>query len=199
MEDPAGPSDAELVTRVLAGDEDLFGVLVDRYKLRLFRFVSRYLGDPEDARDVTQEVFFKIYSALDSYDPKYRFSTWAFRIAGNAAIDHLRRRRIRAIPLQFPADDESEGRKIDPVDGKPDPLEELSRTRLREALDLAIERLPRRLPGADQPPTLRRAPLRGDRRAEGDASRYGQEQALSSPAGPPRSFTERHRIERSGR
>jgi RNA polymerase sigma-70 factor (ECF subfamily) len=138
VEDPAGPSDAELVTRVLAGDEDLFGVLVDRYKLRLFRFVSRYLGDPEDARDVTQEVFFKIYSALDSYDPKYRFSTWAFRIAGNAAIDHLRRRRIRAIPLQFPADDESEGRKIDPVDGKPDSG---SPGRASE-LSTAIERLP---------------------------------------------------------
>jgi RNA polymerase sigma-70 factor (ECF subfamily) len=135
-------ADAELVTRILGGEEDLFGVLVDRYKLRLFRFVSRYLGDPEDARDVTQEVFFKVYSALDSYDPRYRFSTWAFRIAGNAAIDHLRRRRIRAIPLELPADDESEGRRIDPADRKPDPLEELSRTRLREALDLAIERLP---------------------------------------------------------
>ena len=138
----AAPEDGELVRRILAGEEELFAVLVDRYKLRLFRFVSRYLGDREDARDVTQEVFLKLYSALDSYDPRYRFSTWAFRIAGNAAIDQLRRKRIRAVPLELPADEESEGRSIDPPDGKPDPLEELSRTRLREALDRAIEQLP---------------------------------------------------------
>ena len=142
MDDPGALGDGELVTRILRGDEEVFEVLVDRYKLRLFRFVSRYLGDPEDARDVTQEVFFKLYAALDSYDPKYRFSTWAFRIAGNAAIDQLRRKRIRALPLELPSDDESEGRRIDPVDGKPDPLEELARSRLREALDLAIEKLP---------------------------------------------------------
>ena len=142
MDAPEAPTDADLVARILGGEEELFTLLVDRYKLRLFRFVSRYLGDPEDARDVTQEVFLKLYSALDSFDPRYRFSTWAFRIAGNAAIDHLRRRRIRAIPLELPADDESDRRSIDPVDGKPDPLEELSRTRLREALDLAIEKLP---------------------------------------------------------
>ena len=117
MDDPGALGDGELVTRILRGDEEVFEVLVDRYKLRLFRFVSRYLGDPEDARDVTQEVFFKLYAALDSYDPKYRFSTWAFRIAGNAAIDHLRRKRIRALPLELPSDDESEGRRIDPVDG----------------------------------------------------------------------------------
>lgn len=142
MDAPGALGDGELVTRILRGDEEVFEVLVDRYKLRLFRFVSRYLGDPEDARDVTQEVFFKLYAALDSYDPKYRFSTWAFRIAGNAAIDHLRRKRIRALPLELPSDDESEGRRIDPVDGKPDPLEDLARSRLREALDLAIEKLP---------------------------------------------------------
>lgn len=142
VDDPGALGDGELVSRILGGSEELFELLVDRYKLRLFRFVSRYLGDPEDARDVTQEVFFKLYAALDSYDPRYRFSTWAFRIAGNAAIDHLRRKRIRAIPLDLPSDDESEGRRIDPPDGKPDPLEELTRSRLREALDLAIERLP---------------------------------------------------------
>ena len=133
VDSPGAPSDAELVARVLAGEEDLYGVLVDRYKLRLFRFVSRYLGDPEDARDVTQEVFVKVYGALDSFDPRYRFSTWLFRIAGNAAIDHLRRRRIRAVPLELPADEEAEGRSIDPADARPDPLEDLSRARLREA------------------------------------------------------------------
>ncbi len=135
--------DAELVRRILAGEPDLFAVLVDRYKMRLARFVARYLGDPEDARDVTQEVFVKVYGALDSYDPRYRFSTWIFRIAGNAAIDHLRRRRIKTVSLESaPMDDEVDVRRIDPVDPGPDPLTDLSRARLRERLDAAIERLP---------------------------------------------------------
>jgi len=134
--------DAELVKRILAGDGDLFGVLVERYKTRLFRFIQRFTSDPEDARDVTQEVFLKVYGALDSFDPRYKFSTWLFRIAGNAAIDHLRRRKIRQLPLELPLDEEGGERRMDPRDHRPDPYDDLSRRRLRAALDDAIERLP---------------------------------------------------------
>lgn len=134
--------DAVVVRRILRGDGDLFALLVERYRMRLFRFVERYTNDAEDARDVTQEVFLKVYGALDSYDPRYKFSTWLFRIAGNAAIDHLRRRKVRALPLELPVDDEGQERRTDPKESRPDPLEELTRSRLRKALDEAIERLP---------------------------------------------------------
>jgi len=133
--------DAELVRRILGGEGDLFTDLVDRYKTRLYRFIERYTNDAEDARDVTQDVFIKVYGALDSYDSKYKFSTWLFRIAGNAAIDQLRRRRVKTVPLEFP-NDEDGSRTIDPRDLRPDPLAELGRARLRKALDEAIERLP---------------------------------------------------------
>lgn len=133
--------DAELVRRILGGEGDLFTDLVDRYKTRLYRFIERYTNDAEDARDVTQDVFIKVYGALDSYDSKYKFSTWLFRIAGNAAIDQLRRRRVKTVPLEFP-NDEDGARTIDPRDLRPDPLAELGRARLRKALDEAIERLP---------------------------------------------------------
>jgi RNA polymerase sigma-70 factor (ECF subfamily) len=141
MSDREAP-DPELVARILAGEGELFTVIVERYKTRLFRFLSRYTGDAEDARDVTQEVFFKVYGALDSYDSRYKFSTWLFRIGGNAAIDHLRRKKVRPIPLDGPLDEDGELRRPDPVDGRPSPLEELSRRRLRETLDDAIRRLP---------------------------------------------------------
>ncbi|MDL1951144.1 sigma-70 family RNA polymerase sigma factor [Acidobacteria bacterium ACD] len=136
------PSDADLVRRVLSGEEDLFETLVARYQLRLFRYLARYTGDAEDARDVTQEVFFKVYGALDSFDPRYKFSTWLFRIAGNAAIAHLRRRRVRALPLELPAEEDGEPRPVDPADDRPDPLALLTQRRLRDALDLAIQKLP---------------------------------------------------------
>ena len=102
--------DAALIRRILAGDVGSFETLVGRYQTRLFRFICRYTRDAEDARDVTQDVFVKVYGALDSYDPRYRFSTWLFRIAGNAAIDHLRRRKTRALPLELPVDEEGEAR-----------------------------------------------------------------------------------------
>ncbi len=135
-------SDTELVAAVLEGFERPFEVLVKRYQTRLFRYLSRYTGDLEEARDITQEVFIKVYGALDSYDPRYRFSTWLFRIAANAAIDHLRRRKLKAVSLDLPPGEDGESGRIDPQDQRPDPLEDLSRQRLREALDLAIERLP---------------------------------------------------------
>src|SRR5450759_1050723 len=88
--------DAELVRLVLAGETELFAVLVDRYRSRLSRYVERFTYDVEDARDVTQDVFIKVYGALDSFDPHFKFSTWLFRIAGNAAcrnsqVENLKR------------------------------------------------------------------------------------------------------------
>ena len=141
--DPQGelPDDV-LVAGILDGQEELFTVLVERYQTRLFRFVQRYMGDAEDARDVTQEVFLKVYSALDSFDPRYKFSTWLFRIGGNAAIDQLRRRKARPVAFEPAVNEEGEALAIDVADSRPDPLEDLSRARLREELDQAIERLP---------------------------------------------------------
>lgn len=138
----AGPEDAELVRRILGGEEDLFALLVERYRNRLYRFVGRFTNDAEDARDVTQEVFLKVYSALDSFDPRFRFSTWLFRIAGNAAIDHLRRRKVRPLPLEVPGGEGEEPRATEPREGRPDPYQNLARRRLRAAIDEAIRRLP---------------------------------------------------------
>src|ERR1035437_2550552 len=141
--DPAAdlPDDV-LVAGILDGQEELFPVLVARYETRLFRFIRRYTGDSEDARDVTQEVFLKVYSALDDFDPRYKFSTWLFRIGGNAAIDHIRRRKARPASLDLPLNEDGEVPQIDLPDTRPDPLEDLSRARLRHELDAAIDRLP---------------------------------------------------------
>lgn len=141
--DPAAdlPDDV-LVAGILDGQEELFPVLVARYETRLFRFIRRYTGDSEDARDVTQEVFLKVYSALDDFDPRYKFSTWLFRIGGNAAIDHIRRRKARPASLYLPPNEDGEVPQVDLPDTRPDPLEDLSRARLRQELDAAIDRLP---------------------------------------------------------
>jgi RNA polymerase sigma-70 factor (ECF subfamily) len=142
MSAPDTREDAELVKLVLAGDTELYAVLVNRYRTRVSRYVERFTYDVEDARDVTQDVFIKVYGALDSFDPRFKFSTWLFRIAGNAAIDHLRRRRVRTLPLEYPPGENGEARAVDPPETRPNPHEELTRRRLREALSAAIDRLP---------------------------------------------------------
>jgi RNA polymerase sigma-70 factor (ECF subfamily) len=84
-------ADAELVVRAIAGREDGFEELVRRYQRPIVAYVYRMVGDYDAALDLTQEVFIKVYNSLARYRPEFKFSTWIYRIAHNAAIDHLRR------------------------------------------------------------------------------------------------------------
>src|ERR1039457_3252776 len=95
MSAPDTREDTELVKLVLASDPELYAALVIRYRTRVSRYVERFTHEIEDPRYVTQDVFIKVYGALDSFDPRFKFSTWLFRIAGKAAIGHLRGRRVR--------------------------------------------------------------------------------------------------------
>ena len=87
----AAAADTELVVRALAGREDGFEELVRRYQRPIVAYVYRMVGDYDAALDLAQEVFIKVYNSLGRYRPEYKFSTWIYRIAHNAAIDHLRR------------------------------------------------------------------------------------------------------------
>src|SRR5918992_3862615 len=88
-------ADAELVVRAMAGREDGFEELVRRYQRPIVAYVYRMVGDYDAALDLTQEVFIKVYNSLGRYRPEYKFSTWIYKIAHNAAIDHLRRHTAR--------------------------------------------------------------------------------------------------------
>src|ERR1044071_7819601 len=91
--------DRTLVERTLEGDRDLFGVLMARYEKRLVNYVYRITHRYEEAHDLAQKIFVKVYLALDRFDPKYQFSTWLFRIAQNASIDALRKKSIAEVPI----------------------------------------------------------------------------------------------------
>ena len=135
--------DVEIVRRVLSGEEDLFEVLVRRYQTRVVSHVSRMVGVREDAVDLSQEIFLKVFQALDRFNPSYKFSTWLFRIAGNAAIDHLRKRRPRTVPLETP--DPEGGAGPFPVEQKSTGLDPYARLRNVErgrAILQAIDELP---------------------------------------------------------
>ena len=86
-----GVADVELVSRALAGREEGFAELVRRYQRPIAAYVYRMVGDYDAALDLAQEVFIRVYNSLGRYRAEYKFSTWIYRIAHNAAIDHLRR------------------------------------------------------------------------------------------------------------
>ena len=128
--------------RILAGEEDLFERLVRRYQSRILAHLSRMVGNRDDALDLSQEIFVKVFQALDRYNPEFKFSTWLFRIAGNAAIDHLRKRRLRTIPLE-PSD--SEGQRVSSPEYRnlgPDPYATLRNAERGDAIASAIQSLP---------------------------------------------------------
>src|SRR5687767_13315971 len=87
-------ADVDLVTSALRGHADGFEELVRRYQRPITGYVFRMLGDYEASLDVTQEVFIKVYNSLSKYSSEYKFSTWLYRIAHNAAIDHMRRNSV---------------------------------------------------------------------------------------------------------
>ena len=88
-------SDPDLVASAARGLEGSFEELVNRYQRPISAFVYRMVGDYDAALDLTQEIFIKVYASLSRYRPEFKFSTWIYKIAHNAAIDHLRRTSSR--------------------------------------------------------------------------------------------------------
>lgn len=134
--------DAELVRRVLAGDEEAYGDLVRRWEPRLRAYLGQIVKAPEEARDLVQEAFVRAWSNLDQYNPAFRFSTWLFRIAHNLAIDQLRRRRHVVVSLEVGEDEEGALQNLDPADPRRNPLAELANRELAQALAREIDNLP---------------------------------------------------------
>ena len=133
--------DRALVTRILAGERDRFTELVKRYEKRVVNYVYRITHRYEEAHDLAQEIFVKVFLALDRYDPKYQFSTWLFRIAQNSAIDALRKKSVIEVPIARPADDESP-RDREFADGGVSPYRAMSNKQMSAAIDKAVKELP---------------------------------------------------------
>lgn len=91
------PSDHELVSAAKDGDEAAFAEIVERYRNPITNFLYRFLNDQEEAIDLSQETFVRVYYALDRYHSEYAFSTYIYKIASNLAISELRKRKRRKI------------------------------------------------------------------------------------------------------
>lgn len=100
---PANPlrdlTDQEVVALARRGKDRAYRELIRRYERPVFSLVFRMVRNREQAEDLTQETFIKVLNAIESYRPEFKFSSWVFKIANNAAIDHLRRRELDTLSL----------------------------------------------------------------------------------------------------
>ncbi len=108
--------DADLIRRCLAGDQRACRDLVQRYQRPVFSVLMRVVRSPQDAEDLTQETFVRMFRALDRYDIERPFTAWLFTIATRLGIDHLRRRRVKTVSLTVSEPGSTEERTLDVED-----------------------------------------------------------------------------------
>ncbi len=141
----ADATDQEVVLLARAGREAAYRELIRRYERPIFSLIYRMVRDRELAEDLSQETFVKALNAIDSYRPEYKFSSWIFKIANNAAIDHLRRRELKTLSLDgaphAQTADAIEATALQIGDRGETPLEELEARELGGAIEEAIGRL----------------------------------------------------------
>jgi len=145
-DDLAGASDQQIVAWANAGREDAFHEIVRRYERPIFSLLYRMVRDRALAEDLAQETFIKVLNGIRSYRPEYKFSSWIFKVANNAAIDHLRRRAIDTLSLDGAPDartpDEMQSTALQLGDERGEsPLAELESRELGGQIDRAIARL----------------------------------------------------------
>lgn len=172
-------SDLELVKRCLRGDDAAWEALLQTYTRRVYNLCYRFTGRSEDAEDLTQEIFIKVFRTLKSYDPlRAKFTTWINRIARNHLVDHYRRTRgdraTSVLDGEMPIADASPG-------GNPEGSVE-SRER-RERLQVGLSRLS---------PDLREAVILRDLQ---DLDYAEIAQVLQIPEGTVKSRINRGRLE----
>ncbi len=136
------PTDQELVTRSIKGDEGAFNELVNRYKRGVYTVIVRMVRDNETANDLSQETFIKLYRSLSSYDPEYRFSSWLFKVANNLTIDHLRKNRQKVYSLDAPVEAEDDQVGVQIASSGENPLDRVESLELGEQIKEAIMELP---------------------------------------------------------
>ena len=137
-------SDHALIEATRNGDEQAFAEIVSRYRNQITNFLYRFLNDYDEAVDLAQETFVRVYFAIDRYHTQYAFSTYIYRIAANLAISEIRRRkrrRLLSLTGLFQSDDDSQV-EFQPPDTRNLPDADLIEAEQSQTIAKAISALP---------------------------------------------------------
>lgn len=133
-------SDNEIVKLIAGRNKKIYHELVERYQTKLFSYLYRLIGNKEEAEDLLQNVFVKVYNNIKSYDTKKKFSSWIYRIAHNEAVNFLKKRsRRKLISIE---DVQGSKDKLEIADTRKNPIDSWISKELRKEMQEALEKLP---------------------------------------------------------
>jgi RNA polymerase sigma-70 factor (ECF subfamily) len=140
-------TDVQLMLDVKAGDQQSFALLLHRYRTPLVNFLYRMVRNREQAEDLAQEVFIRVYRARADYVPSAKFTTWLFRIATNLALNSVRDTRHQRMEVSLDApvtvdSEEGDERPLDVAEKNPNIEEHLVQEAQRDMIRHAIDKLP---------------------------------------------------------
>ena len=150
---PHRSSDNALIARCQKADIAAFNEIVSRYKGKIYNYLYRMTGSADDAEDLTQEVFVRMYTSIGSFRAEASLSTWLFRIAGNLCVDAFRRGKKErgTVSLDAPVmgmDDDGNGPSRDVPDWSAEPDKLFGRKELGAHIEAALQKLPPKLRSA---------------------------------------------------
>lgn len=139
------PSDYEIVLRAQAGSEAAYRELLGRYQRPVFSLIYRMVRDREQAEDLAQETFVRVFNHIGRYDPQFKFSSWIFKIATNLTIDAMRKKDVPTVSIDgsryAQTSDEIEATTITVASDDENPEELLLARELGGEIERAIARL----------------------------------------------------------
>ncbi len=133
--------DRGLVCEAQAGNKVSFGKLVDRYYQMVYTLALGVLNHSQDARDVAQEVFLKVFKEIKRFEGKSKFKTWLYRVSVNAAIDYGRKKRPAESIDLLVENEEGQGSSAVVADKQRGPRERASESETAQLLEEALQRL----------------------------------------------------------
>lgn len=135
-------SDVQVIRRARRGEESAFAELLARFRAPVFNLCLRMLKNRDDAEDVAQEVFIKVFGMLERYDDRYAFRSWVFKIAANQCIDFIRRNRVKLQSLDEPMNFKGEEIERQFPDEAPTPEETVETREIGQLLLRITDELP---------------------------------------------------------
>jgi RNA polymerase sigma-70 factor (ECF subfamily) len=134
---PGEPTEA-LIRRCLRGDQTAWELIVRQYRRKVFNTAYKFVGRHDQAEDLTQDIFLKIFKSLDTFDSRANFQTWLISVSRNLCIDHYRRVRKERETI----DRDVDANELSPVSREPSPMSGLERRDRVSLLRHAMAKLP---------------------------------------------------------
>ncbi|MCB0262542.1 MAG: sigma-70 family RNA polymerase sigma factor [Calditrichia bacterium] len=136
--------DQQLIQKARNGDQKAFEQLLNKYRNLVYHVMLRMVRNPQEAEDLCQEAFIKAFSALQSFNEEFAFSTWLMKIASNNCIDFLRKKKLRTYSIDEPVKYKDEQVQFELPDHDPTPERQIIDRERSKMIDDAIQALPPR-------------------------------------------------------